>query len=357
MNREFSSNLLNWYDAEQINLPWRKSENSYHIYVSEVMLQQTQVNTVIPYFQRWINAFPTIHDVAKASLDQILKQWEGLGYYTRARNLHKACKIMSEKYAGIVPDNYNIFSSLPGVGPYSAAAVMSIAFNHPIPAIDANVQRIISRLHMLPHTPAVLTKKAEGLLAKVISHDRAGDFNQAMMDLGRVVCTNKNPQCDNCPLHNNCRAYTNNMVHSFPKRPVKPKKPVYNIAVAIIWQKGEILISKRQEKGLLGGLWEFPGGKLLPGESAEKCIIREVQEELGVLVRPREFIKQIKHSYTHFSIIMDAYHCDYLSGKPHCYQCSDWRWIRPEDIVKLPFPNANHKLFSYAFQGSNFAKI
>ncbi|MDP6570206.1 MAG: A/G-specific adenine glycosylase [Candidatus Marinimicrobia bacterium] len=349
MKRQLSSNLLKWYDNEKISLPWRNSANAYHIFLSEVMLQQTQVNTVIPYFQRWIQAFPTIKDVAQAPLDHILKQWEGLGYYSRARNFHKSCQIICEKFSGEIPNNIEAISSLPGIGPYSAAAVMSIAFHHPLPAVDANVLRIVSRLHLLSAPVSTLTGKVASLLSEIIPKNRAGDFNQAMMDLGRVICTNRNPKCDICPLNICCKAYAKNLTHAFPKKNAKPLKPVYKIAVGVIWRDGDILISRRKEEGLLGGLWEFPGGKLLPGETAENCIVREVQEELGVVVQTTEFIKQIKHSYTHFSIIMDAYHCKYISGEPRCYQCSDWRWIEPEDISILPFPRANHKLFQHAF--------
>ena len=349
MMQQFSSNLLNWYDDKKISLPWRNSTDPYHIFLSEVMLQQTQVKTVIPYFQRWIQTFPTIQDVAQASLEHILKQWEGLGYYGRARNFYKSCQIICENFSGKVPNNIEAFSSLPGVGPYTAAAVMSIAFHHPLPAVDANVLRIVSRLHLLSAPVSTLTDKAASLLSKKIHKNRAGDFNQAMMDLGRLVCTNRNPKCDICPLNICCKAFAKNVTHAFPKRTAKPKKPIYKIAVGVIWRDGNILISKRKEEGLLGGLWEFPGGKLRLGETAKNCIVREVQEELGVVVQTTEFIKQIKHSYTHFSIIMDAYHCKYISGEPQCYQCSDWQWIVPEDVSMLPFPKANHKLFQHAF--------
>jgi A/G-specific adenine glycosylase len=342
---DFTSHLLAWYDGRSLALPWRDCNDPYKIYLSEVMLQQTQVKTVLPYYKKWVNKYPTVQSVANATQEQILKQWEGLGYYGRARNFHKSCQIIALKFDGDIPDLPEEFSKLPGVGPYISAAVMSIAFHHPLPAVDTNAVRVAARLKMVAFSSPADSKIIHRYLSDNIAIKRPGDFNQAIMDLGREICKSENPKCTRCPVSKFCNALVNNFVDKYPIKIKPDKKPHYNIAVGIIWNKGQILISKRRESGLLGGLWEFPGGKIEGDESAENCILREIKEELGVHVRPTTFLKQIKHAYTHFSITMDAYNCEFLHGCPQPLGCDDWRWIRPEQIKTLPFPRANHKLF------------
>ena len=342
---DISSCLLHWYDDCNIKLPWRNSNDPYKVYLSEVMLQQTQVKTVLPYYKKWVKKYPTIQSVANATQEQILKQWEGLGYYSRARNFHKACQIIDLNYNGNIPNVPREFSKLPGVGPYISAAVMSISFHHTIPTIDTNAIRVAARLKMIAPATPTNSQIVKTYLENKIPVKRPGDFNQAIMDLGREICKSNQPKCKLCPVSSFCAALVNNCVDKYPIK-IKPNtKPHYKIAVGIIWNRGKILISKRRERGLLGGLWEFPGGKIEEGESAEMCIVREIQEELGVNVQPTAFLKQIKHAYSHFSITMDAYNCDFLSGQPRAIGCDDWRWIVPNQIKTLPFPKANHKLF------------
>ena len=342
---DFTSHLLAWYDGRSLVLPWRNCNDPYKIYLSEVMLQQTQVKTVLPYYKKWVNKYPTVQSVANANQEQILKQWEGLGYYGRARNFHKSCQIIAMQFNGDIPALPDQFSKLPGVGPYISAAVMSIAFHHPLPAVDTNAIRVAARLKMVESSSPADSKVIHRHLSDNIAIKRPGDFNQAIMDLGREICKSDNPTCVLCPVSKFCKAFVNNFVDKYPVKIKPAKKPHYNIAAGIIWNKGQILISKRRENGLLGGLWEFPGGKIEKDENAQTCIIREVKEELGVLVQPTSFLKQIKHAYTHFSITMDAYHCDYLQGTPQAVGCDNWKWIAPEEIRLLPFPKANHKLF------------
>ena len=283
--------------------------------------------------------------MANANQEQILKQWEGLGYYGRARNFHKSCQIIAMQFDGDIPALPEEFSKLPGVGPYISAAVMSIAFHHPLPAVDTNAIRVAARLKMVAFSSPADSKIIHRYLSDNIALKRPGDFNQAIMDLGREICKSDNPKCTICPVSKFCKALVNNFVDKYPIKIKPSKKPHYNIAVGIVWNKGQILISKRRENGLLGGLWEFPGGKIEGGEKAENCIIREIKEELGVCVKPTTFLKQIKHAYTHFSITMVAYNCDFLHGYPKPLGCDDWRWIKPGGIKALPFPKANHKLF------------
>ena len=342
---DFASLVLNWYDSNAFPFPWRVSNDPYRVWLSEIMLQQTRVNTVIPYYYNWLVDLPSVSSVPRSDMDYILKKWEGLGYYARARNFYYACKIVINKFGGNIPCDYNDFLSLPGVGPYIAGAVLSIAYNIPIPAVDGNAYRVISRINSIDLSFNKCKKEITKFLSAHISSDRPGDFNQAIMDIGREICTLKNPACHMCPLQRICSAFVDNSVDKYPIRSRRTKKPHHRVAVGIIWKNNKILISKRIEKGLLGGLWEFPGGKIKKGEGAKKCIIREIKEELGICVLPKKFIKQIRHVYSHFSITLDAYSCNYIAGEPLSLTSADWKWIKPEHISLYAFPKANHKLF------------
>ena len=342
---DFVPLLLKWYDANVRPFPWRSTRNPYKVWLSEIMLQQTQVKTVVPYYNRWVAKFPTIKSVTKTNMESLLKMWEGMGYYARVRNFHSACIAVMNRFGGRMPDNYQDFQSLPGVGPYVAGAVMSIAYNLPIPAVDSNAYRVVSRIKSINLPFNSCKNEIIGFLSSHISPNRPGDFNQAIMDIGREICTSKNPSCDICPIQKYCSAFVNNAVDKYPFRAKRKKKPHYMVAVGVVWKGNKILISKRKENGLLGGLWEFPGGKIQNGEDAKKCVIRKVNEKLGVRVRPGRLLKQIKHAYSHFSITLDAYHCDFVGGSPRALRCDNWQWILPQQIKTLPFSKANHKLF------------
>ena len=244
---DFTSHLLAWYDARSLALPWRNCNDPYKIYLSEVMLQQTQVKTVLPYYKKWVNKYPTVQSVANANQEQILKQWEGLGYYGRARNFHKSCQIIAMQFDGDIPALPGEFSKLPGVGPYISAAVMSIAFHHPLPAVDTNAIRVAARLKMVEFSSPADSKVIHRYLSDNIAIKRSGDFNQAIMDLGREICKSDNPKCTLCPVSKFCKALVNNFVDKYPVKIKPAKKPHYNIAVGIIWNKGQILISNRRE--------------------------------------------------------------------------------------------------------------
>lgn len=340
-----TASLLKWYDAEKITMPWRGDPNPYHIWLSEVMLQQTQIDTVIPYYHRWLKNLPSIETTADASEDFVLKLWEGLGYYARARNFHNACKNLISNGISQVPDSPTEFKQLKGVGDYICAAVQSIAYNHPIPVIDSNVKRLFSRILELEGVPDQYTKKIRSHLLNHIPNQRPGDFNQAMMDLARLICKPRNPNCPVCPINQYCGAYVSDSVNCYPIKKIKKPKPHYDIAVGVIWNGNNLLISKRKSTGLLGGLWEFPGGKIQHNESSEDCVIREIKEELNITVAVVEYISTIQHAYSHFSITMRGYHCQYLEGDPEAIGCADWKWLDAKDLDTLPFPKANHKLF------------
>ena len=342
---DLSGKMLNWYNKNKQIMPWRDDENIYHIWLSEIMLQQTQVNTVIPYYRKWLKKFPTIQDVANASEDDILKAWEGLGYYSRARNFHHACQTVTKSYDGKIPQND--FIQLKGVGPYINAAVKSIGYNDVIPTIDGNVNRVVSRLLCLQKAPNKEYQKIYKFLMDNIDKKSPGDFNQAIMDLGRNICKPKNPKCTDCPLNDICKAYKTKTIHKYPIKIESKKKPNINVAVGVIWKHDNILIAKRKTEGLLGGLWEFPGGKLKVNETSQDCVVREIYEETGVIVELKEFITNIKHQYSHFSISLDSFHCIYKSGTPKPKQCIDIKWIKPDEIQGFAFPKANHKFMNH----------
>ena len=338
---DLNNNLLKWFKKNKQDMPWRDAPNIYHIWLSEIMLQQPQVKTVIPYYNKWLKKLPTITDVANTSEDKILKLWEGLGYYSRALNFHYACKTIVNDYEGKIPKDD--FIKLKGVGKYINAAVQSIGYNKNIPTIDGNVNRVVSRLICLDKDPLKSYDLIYEYLKKHISEKNPGYFNQALMDLGRNICKPKTPLCSNCPITKYCQAYQNNNIHNYPIRN-KPKKiPHYYISVGVIWKNEKILITKRKTGGLLGGLWEFPGGRRKQNESSEDCLIREIYEETNLRVELKEFITKINHRYSHFSISLDAFHCLYRKGLAETNDSSRLKWILPEHIKQFAFPKANHK--------------
>ena len=350
MNTEFQSafqnHLLSWYRVHKRKLPWRESQDPYRIWVAEVMLQQTRIDQALPYFERFTAAFPDVFALAGASLSQVLKTWEGMGYYARARNMHRAAQLVVEKYSGQIPDTMEEISELPGIGPYTAAAVLSIAYNRDYAVLDGNVTRVLCRVFRIEEdSPSSAVKKELLRISKeLLRKGEAADFNQAMMELGALICTPKAPQCPSCPLRALCRAQELEDPSSLPVKPPKKPKPHYEIGAGIIWRDSRILIAQRPLEGLLGGLWEFPGGKREPGETLEECVRREIREELDIEVAVDRPFLTVKHAYTHFRITLHAFHCTYLSGEPKPLECADWRWVHPEALEEYAFPRADRKL-------------
>ena len=325
----FQKPLLSWYDVNKRTLPFRDISNPYYTWLSEIMLQQTQVNTVIPYFKKWIRAFPSLIDVAIASQHDVLKQWEGLGYYSRCRNFHKASQIVMEKYHGKIPSDYEQFLALPGVGTYTAGAVLSIAFNQAIPAIDGNIRRIASRFLGRKKMSPNAHKRIVNFLQNEIHSKRPGDFNQALMDLGSIICTAKNPECDKCPIQINCKAFKFGSPEAYPEKIKKKKSPHYQVAAGLIWKGEKFLIQQRAENGLLGGLWEFPGGKVEIGETLEEALKRELMEECKLSPKIHRKAGTVKHVFTHFSIEMNLFHCSVDQGQPKTDL--PFQWILPKE--------------------------
>ncbi len=343
--KSFQSKLLNWYKKSHRKLPWRETQNPYYIWVSEVMLQQTQVDTVKPYYEKFIQKFSTVETLAKADLQEVLKIWEGLGYYSRARNLHRAAKIVTEEYSGKIPENNQKFRQLPGVGSYIAGAVQSIAFHQPYAVVDGNVKRVLARLFAInaPVNDVRSNRIFEKRAAEILSRKNLGTFNQAMMELGALVCRPQNPLCTKCPVTQFCKAFKTNSTDKYPVRQKRKAVPLYHIAVGVVNKNGRILITKRKEEGLLGGLWEFPGGKIQNSETAEQACIREIKEEVNLQIEVLNHLTQVKHAYTHFKIMLDVFQCRYVSGKVRLNGAVDHRWIKLNEIEKYPFPKANHK--------------
>ncbi len=337
--------LMEWYRRYHRRLPWRETRSPYRIWVSEVMLQQTQVQTVLPYYRQFLHDYPTVKALANADLQAVLKTWEGLGYYARARNMHRAANDILQKHGGKFPDSREALGELPGVGDYIAAAVLSIAFGQPYAVVDGNVKRVLSRLYKVsePVNKSFSYPIFKAAAEKLLDRDHPGMFNQALMELGALVCTPKNPDCRQCPIHSLCRAYLTGCVKQFPKRVRRLKTPLHHIAVGVVYRNDRMLITQRKPEGLLGGLWEFPGGKVKQHEKPEKACIREIKEEVNLDVTVDGHITQVKHAYTHFKILMDVFLCRYRAGEVKLDGPVDFRWITLQEIDQYPFPKANHK--------------
>lgn len=337
--------LLDWFEADARDLPWRKTSDPYRIWLSEVILQQTRVDQGLPYYERFIEAFPTVEALASAHEDAVLKRWEGLGYYTRARNLHKAARAIVEDHHGALPRDPQVLQLLPGVGRYTAGAIASIAFGVRAPVVDGNVKRVLARLYDIAESidePA--TDRALWELAgRLVPAKRPGDFNQAMMELGARICVPRNPDCGACPAAKYCQARRAGTQAERPMRSTKKAVPHKEIVVAVIEKDGLFLLGKRPTTGLLGGLWEFPGGKVEHGESHAEALLRECKEELGVKVQPGGLVACVKHAYTHLHVTLNVYRCRLASGKPRPKTHTELRWVAAADFDDFAFPKANHK--------------
>lgn len=340
--------LLVWFDAHQRQMPWRDDPRPYYVWVSEAMLQQTQVDTVIPYFNRFIAQFPDVHALAAADQQLVLKLWEGLGYYSRARNLHKAAKLICEKFNAQLPQTYQGLQEIPGVGPYIAAAIVSIAFGQPVPVVDGNVLRVFARFWGIENDIGDARTRVMFFdrLTPIIATSEPSAFNQAMMELGALICSPKNPKCGQCPLQKGCVAFTTERTAELPFKTKKAPVPHYDIAVGVVWHEGKILIARRKEDQMLGGLWEFPGGKIKAGETAQDAAVRELHEETGLVVRAHQNYCTIKHAYTHFKITLRAIACEVVSGCATPHTSDELRWVTPAELNDYPFPTANKKVIA-----------
>jgi A/G-specific adenine glycosylase len=346
-NSEFTENLLAWYEEHKREMPWRGEKDPYKIWISEIMLQQTRVDQARPYFENFMKLFPTVFDLAKADQQQVLKAWEGLGYYSRARNLHAASRMIVDEFEGKLPETYDEIIKLKGIGPYTAAAITSIAFNKPNAVVDGNVIRVITRYFGIEEDvrKTGTVREVQSLVNELISQERPAEFNQGMMELGATVCSPHNPDCLNCPIQAGCIATKIAKTDSIPYKSKAKSKPHKVIGVGIIEREdGKLLIALRPEDAMLGGLWEFPGGKQEEGESIQETIERELKEELGVEVHAYKELMKLKHTYSHFSITMHAWFCTLISGSPKPKSSQEIRWVEKSELEGYPFPKANKVL-------------
>lgn len=343
--RTIQTRLIDWYLKNHRKLPWRETGDPYRIWVSEVMLQQTRVSTVLPYYRSFLKRFPTTEELASADLQTVLKIWEGMGYYARARNLHRAARQVVQEYGGTIPGDPELFGKLPGVGEYIASAVLSIAFDLPFAVVDGNVKRVLSRLFGIeePVNQSSSYKRFKATAQVLLMSKRPGTFNQAVMELGAMICKPRQPICDACPLSSACTAYQQNRVDQYPKRIQRPKTPEYRMAVGIVNKDGRLLITQRKPDGLLGGLWEFPGGRINEENTAEEACVKRVKEAVNLTIEVQEHMIRVRHAYTHFKIVMDVFRCRYAGGRVKLSSAVGYRWILPKEIDAYPFHRANHK--------------
>ena len=345
----FTNALLNWYQHNRADLPWRRDPSPYQVWLSEIMLQQTQVKAVIPYYRRFIGAFPTIEALAAAPLDDVLKQWEGLGYYSRARNLHRAASIVMSEHGGELPSDLAALLKLPGIGPYTAGAIASIAFGRPVPALDGNVIRVLARLLDLDEdvSQSATLEKLWRVADDWLPAGDAGAFNQSLMELGQRLCRPKNPRCGDCPIQARCRAWSAGTQSQRPRRAKRKPTPHYDVAAGLIRdESGRLLIAQRPLDGLLGGLWEFPGGKVEHEESLADCLKRELREELAIEVEVGALFTVVDHAFTHFKITLHAFDCRYRRAlpphaEPQTLGARDWAWATEAQLAEYSFGKAD----------------
>jgi A/G-specific adenine glycosylase len=344
---EIQSRLLAWAEVALRDLPWRHDRDPYRVWVSEIMLQQTQVETVLPYYTRWMERFPTVEALAAAELGEALKCWEGLGYYARCRNLHRAAQIVVDRHGGRLPADRETLLALPGIGPYTVGAILSLAFDQDAAVLDGNVRRVLFRLRALEDDPreANARQKLWTLAKALLPPGQAGRWNEALMDLGATICTPRTPRCARCPLCPLCRAYALGDPAGYPPRRRRARPPHADVAAGVIWRGGQLLLAQRPLDGLLGGMWEFPGGKCKPGESLPECLQRELREELDIEVDVGRQLTVVRHAYTHLRVTVYALECRYRSAhEPERIGVHDWRWVTLDELDDYALPVVDRKI-------------
>ena len=347
----FRRRLLTWFEAHRRPMPWRDQPTPYRVWVSEVMLQQTQVATVLPYFERFMARFPTVEALAQASVEEVLKVWEGLGYYRRAHHLHQAARMIVETYGGEIPRDEKALLALPGIGRYTAGAIRSIAFGLPAPVLDGNVKRVLARLDDVtePIDRAAVERQLWARAAELVDPEQPGLFNQALMELGSLVCRPAAPDCAACPVQAFCLAAARGAQDQRPVRSPRRRIPHYDVAAGIVWHRSDpdrFLIAQRPAEGMLGGMWEFPGGKREDGERLPQTLRRELQEELGIEVEVGEKLTVVKHAFSHFRITLHAFHARHVAGEPRPLGVDAWRWVTVEEAAAYPMAKTDRAILT-----------
>lgn len=340
--------LLAWYRRARRDLPWRRTQDPYAIWLSEIMLQQTRVETVIPYYERFLAAFPTVTALAGAPLGDVLKLWEGLGYYTRARNLHKAARQVTNDCGGAWPRTADELRKLAGVGRYTAGAIASIAFGERAAALDGNIQRVLARLFAIDDSIDERATQVElwRLAEQLLSPRAPGDFNQALMELGATVCTPRGPQCLVCPLHEHCEAARSGRAEALPVRSKKAAVPIVHAVAAAIRQRGRWMLVKRPERGLLGGLWELPGGEISSADDAATKLPEIVRAVTGIEVAVGEKLGEVRHIFTHRDLRLAVYVATKLPGRVKLARHDASSWATIEEIAALPLARVDQKVIA-----------
>ncbi|MDR3591245.1 MAG: A/G-specific adenine glycosylase [Negativicutes bacterium] len=336
--------LLTWYDGAKRDLPWRRDSDPYKIWVSEIMLQQTRVEAVRPYYERWLERFPRLGDLAAASDDEVIGYWQGLGYYSRARRLLQGVREVQATYGGRVPDNRPAIMAVPGIGDYTAGAILSIAYDRPEPAVDGNVLRIFSRLHCLEDDIATSAarRKVEALVVQSMPDRRCGDFNQALMDLGATICLPKTPRCGDCPLHSRCCAHSRGVQQEFPvKRKASAPRQI-QLAAAVVEDGGRYLLRRRPDQGLLARMWEFPAVEVGVAEDPRPLLEAAVLTGTGQTVRTGEQLLELDHVFSHRRWHILFYQCSLLDNAP--LTGSDTCWLSPADWAGISFAGPHRRM-------------
>ncbi len=338
--------LIRWYRRHGRDLPWRETRDPYRIWVSEIMLQQTQVDTVIPYYGRFLAAFPTVGALARAPLQQVLLIWQGLGYYARARNLHRGARVVISRWDGRLPETEKELQQIPGIGRSTAGAIVSLAFDRPAPILDGNVKRVLCRLFAVRRDPARpevlkrLWRLAEALTPKTDVHA----YTQAVMDLGATLCTPVDPRCSACPLRTECQACRRRLQHLVPARTPKEPSPHHEYALGIVRHRGRVLIRRRPEQGLLGGLWGFPNYRRAAKEALAGALRRGLQDELGLAIASGKKTGTVRHAYTHYKITLHVFECVLQPASKRHTRKADWKWIFPSRLQDYPLAASDRKV-------------
>lgn len=344
-SRAFAAKLLAWYDESTTEMPWRGQRDPYRIWLSEIMLQQTRIAAAEGYYHRFLNRFPTIQSLAAASLDEVLKLWEGLGYYARARNLHRLAQVVVKEYDGHFPASAEALQALPGIGPYTAAAVASIAFGEAVAVLDGNVVRVLARLIDSPDeiSQPKVVKQLWELASTLLPPKRPGDYNQALMDLGRMVCTPRRPDCQHCPVREFCLAAARGTQELRPvKKPKAPLPEVRAAAAVIRDEASRLLLVQRPEDGLLGGLWTLPGGRCEPDETYADCLRRSLAQTLGIEIRVGSEMAAATQTLTHFHLRLRAFACELIAGTPSGE--TRWAWVAPAELSSYSLGKADREV-------------
>ena len=353
--KKFQRSLLEWFGAAQRDLPWRRGYDPYAVWISEVMLQQTRMDRVVPFFLRWMERFPGIGDLAAASQEEVVRCWEGLGYYSRAKNLRATATLLVDKHQGQLPQDVRALAGLPGIGPYTAGAIASIAFNLDEPVVDGNIRRLLARLFDLDEPPSSPAgqKFCQAQSTRLLPRGQARDFNQALMELGALVCLPRRPRCGACPVSIFCQSMRRGTIEIRPVRARRPPMQAVEVVAGVISRGERIYIQQRLPDTPWGNLWEFPGGHVEAGEPPEEAVRREIREETGFRVKEIVALGQVRSQFTHHRITLHAFACR-LQGRrttPTLKAAQAYRWLPLAELDAHAFSSGHRKLLNRLLRG------